>query len=124
MVVSRAAAACDSRCVSRTSAISGTYKQCQCCLRKFIPEVVLASCEPPHGLPYVPLPRATCHRLTRRRRYAQQPQAFDVHVIRKISPALEGEALALHLNSIITFMEYDMYSLIIAKLRYAQRLIL
>ena len=50
-------------------------------------------------------------------RYAQQPQAFDVHVIRHINPALEGEALALHLSQIITFMEYDMHSLIIAKLR-------
>ncbi len=54
-------------------------------------------------------------------RYVQQPQAFDVHVIRQINPALEGEALALHLSQIITFMEYDMHSLIIAKLRYNSR---
>ena len=38
-------------------------------------------------------------------------------MLRPISPAMEGEALAMHLSSIITFMEYEMHSLIIAKLR-------
>ena len=84
----------------KTSAFSGKYTQCQMCRRKFIPEVLLASCETPLDLPY-----------------AQQPQAFDVHVIRKIRPALEGEQLALHLSQIITFMEYELHSLIVAKLR-------
>jgi hypothetical protein len=85
----------------KTSAFSGKYTQCQMCRRKFIPEVLLASCETPLDLPY-----------------ALQPQAFDVHVIRKIRPALEGEQLALHLSQIITFMEYELHSLIVAKLRY------
>ena len=44
-----------------------------------------------------------------------------MQVLRPISAALEGEALAMHLSSIITFMEYEMHSLIIAKLRCAPR---
>jgi len=88
-----------SLCHTSFSPQKGTLKQCAMCKKKLVPEVLLATIEPPPGIPITGVGGLVQARVCRLKKKAQ------------------GEANATQLSEIIPFVEYDLYNQLIFKLK-------